>query len=109
MEALKLTQMANNLDPDFAAPYAQGANCLLQRWAFGWSSGAEDVTEARRLARQATQLDKDHPAVLAVAGAVLAFRRRSGGGSDSTGTGYKPRSKFGRRTVLERVCRALSR
>ena len=30
MEALKLTQMANNLDPDFAAPYAQGANCLLQ-------------------------------------------------------------------------------
>ncbi len=73
MEALKLTQMANNLDPDFAAPYAQGANCLLQRWAFGWSSGAEDVTEARRLARRATQLDKDHPAVLAVAGAVLAI------------------------------------
>ena len=73
MEALKLTQMANNLDPDFAAPYAQGANCLLQRWAFGWSSGAEDVTEARRLARRATQLDKDDPAVLAVAGAVLAI------------------------------------
>ena len=26
MEALNLTQTANNLDPDFAAPYAQGAN-----------------------------------------------------------------------------------
>jgi TolB-like protein len=73
IEALKLTQTANNLDPDFAAPYAQGASCLLQRWAFGWSSGVEDVAEARRLARRAVQLDKDDPAVLAVAGAVLAM------------------------------------
>jgi adenylate cyclase len=74
IEALKLTQTANNLDPDFAAPFAQGANCFFQRWAFGWSSGgAEDVTEARRLARRAIQLDKDDPAVLAVAGAVLAI------------------------------------
>ena len=46
---------------------------MLQRWAFGWSSGAEDVTEAGRLARRAIQLDKDDPAVLAVAGAVLAI------------------------------------
>ena len=28
IEALKLTQTANNLDPDFAAPFALGADCL---------------------------------------------------------------------------------
>ena len=74
MEALKLTQTANNLDPDFAAPFALGADCLAQRWGFGWSSaGAEDVTEARRLARRALELDKDDPRVLALAGETLGL------------------------------------
>jgi TolB-like protein len=74
IEALKLTEMANNLDPDFAAPFALGANCFVQRWAFRWSSGgAEDVSEARRLARRALELDKDDPTVLAVAGQALAI------------------------------------
>ena len=69
IEALKLTQTANNLDPDYAAPFALGADCLVQRWAFGWSSrGAEDKTEARRLARRAIELDKDDPTVLVSAG-----------------------------------------
>jgi adenylate cyclase len=72
IEALKLTQTANNLDPDFAAAFALGADCLVQRWGFGWSSGgAEDKTEARRLARRALELDKDDPTVLAAAGQAL--------------------------------------
>ena len=72
--ALKLTQTANNLDPDFAAPFALGANCFVQRWAFGWGGvGAEDITEARRLARRALELDKDDPRVLAQAGNALAI------------------------------------
>jgi TolB-like protein/Flp pilus assembly protein TadD len=71
IEALKLTQTANDLDPDFAAPFALAANLLGQRWVSGWSSGgAEDLTEARRLARRALELDKDNPTVLASAGAV---------------------------------------
>ena len=74
IEALKLTQTANNLDPDFAAPFALGANCFFQRWAFGWSGvGAEDITKARRLARRALELDKDDPRVLAQAGNALAI------------------------------------
>jgi len=74
IEALKLTQTANNLDPDYAAPLALGAECLVQRWAFGWSSSsAEDKTEARRLARRALDLGKDDPTVLAIAGNALAI------------------------------------
>jgi TolB-like protein len=74
IEALKLTQTANNLDPDFAAPFALGADCLVQRWGFGWSSGgAEDVTEACRLARRALELDKGDPTVLALAGETLGL------------------------------------
>jgi TolB-like protein/Flp pilus assembly protein TadD len=71
MEALKLTQTASDLDPDFAAPYALGANLLGQRWVSGWSSsGAEDLTEGHRLARRALELDGDNPGILASAGAV---------------------------------------
>src|SRR6266481_6272628 len=74
IEALKLTQTASNLDPDFAAAFALGADCLSQRWLLGWSSGgAEDKTEARRLARRALELDKDDPTVLAAAGEVLGL------------------------------------
>jgi adenylate cyclase len=74
IEALKLAETANNLDPAFAAPFALAADCLVQRWGFGWSSGgAEEVTEARRLARRAVELDKDDPTVLATAGLVLGL------------------------------------
>ena len=73
-EALKLTQTANNLDPDFAAPFALGALCFVQRWRAGWSNGgAEDVSEVRRLARRAIELDKDDPWVLALAGSALGL------------------------------------
>jgi TolB-like protein len=74
IEALNLTQTANNLDPNFAAAFALGANCFVQRRAFGWrSDGAEDVSEARRLARRAIELDRDDPKVLALAGMALAL------------------------------------
>ena len=74
IEALKLTETANNLDPDFAAPFALGALCFVQSWRVGWSNGgAEDVSEARRLARRAIELDKDDPWVLALAGNALAL------------------------------------
>jgi adenylate cyclase len=74
MEALKLTEIASNLDPDFAAPFALRAECLAQRSGFGWSSGgAEDLSEARRLARRAIDLDKDDASVLALAGMALGL------------------------------------
>jgi len=74
MEAFKLAQTASNLDPNFAAPFALAADCLVQRWGFGWSSGtAEEVGEARRLARRAIEIDKDDPTALALAGMALAL------------------------------------
>jgi TolB-like protein/class 3 adenylate cyclase len=74
IEALKLTQIASGLDPDFALSYALGAQCCIQRKAFGWSTdAAEEIAETRRLARRAIELDKDDPSVLARAGHALAF------------------------------------
>src|ERR1700737_3874533 len=73
-EALKLTKIASDLDPEFALSYALGTQCYIQRKAFGWSTDvAEEIAEARRLARRAIELDKDDPSVLARAGFALAF------------------------------------
>jgi tetratricopeptide (TPR) repeat protein len=48
---------------------------LGQRKALGWrlDDAAQEITEARRLARRAIELDKDDPWVLAGAGQALAF------------------------------------
>jgi adenylate cyclase len=74
IEALKLTRTANNLDPDYAAPFALGATCYVQRWGFGWDiADDEDETEARRLTRRALELGKDDPLVLALAGQALGL------------------------------------
>jgi adenylate cyclase len=73
IEALKLTKIASGLDPEFAAAYALGARCYVQRKTFGWSTAAQERVEARRLARRAIELDRDDPSVLARAGHVLAF------------------------------------
>jgi hypothetical protein len=59
---------------DYAAPFALGATCYVQRWGFGWNIGdAEDETEARRLTRRALELDRDDPLVLALAGQALGL------------------------------------
>ncbi|WOH49281.1 adenylate/guanylate cyclase domain-containing protein [Bradyrhizobium sp. sBnM-33] len=74
IEALKLTKrIASDIDPEFAAAYALGARCYVQRKTFGWSTAAQERVEARRLARRAIELDRDDPSVLARAGNVLAF------------------------------------
>ena len=74
IEALKLTQIANDLDPEFALGYALGADCLNQRKVYGWSTDvAREIVEAHELARKAIELGKDDPSVLAKAGMVLAY------------------------------------
>src|SRR5207247_3205243 len=75
IEALKLTRIASGLDPEFAAAYALGARCYVQRRTFGWriDTAAQEIAEARRLARRALELDRDDPSVLARAGNALAF------------------------------------
>jgi adenylate cyclase len=74
LEALKLTEIASGIDPEFAAAYALGARCYIQRKAFGWSTDvAQERIEARRLARRAIEFDKDDPSVLAMAGCALAY------------------------------------
>jgi adenylate cyclase len=74
IEALKLTKIAHGLDPEFALSYALGATCYTQRKGFGWGTdAAQEIGEARRLARRAIELDKDDPTVLAGAGQALAF------------------------------------
>jgi TolB-like protein/class 3 adenylate cyclase len=75
IEALKLTKIANGIDHEFAAAYALGARCYIQRKSFGWriDTVSQEIAEARRLARRAIELDKDDPSVLAWAGIALAF------------------------------------
>lgn len=74
LEALKLTEIASSIDVEFAAAYALGARCYIQRKAFGWSTDiAHEREEARRLARRAVELDRDDPSVLAMAGHALAY------------------------------------
>src|SRR5258705_9978248 len=58
IESFKLTRIANNLDPDFAAAFAHGANCFAQRSFFWGGVGAQDVAEARRLARRGPRTAK---------------------------------------------------
>jgi len=73
-EALKLTEIASGIDPEFAAAYALGARCYIQRKSFGWrTDAAEEIAESRRLARRSIELDQDDPSVLARAGHALAF------------------------------------
>ncbi|MFL5236347.1 MAG: adenylate/guanylate cyclase domain-containing protein [Rhizomicrobium sp.] len=75
IDALRLTRIASALDPEFAAAYALGARCYVQRKTFGWriDTAAQEIAEARRLARRAIELDRDDPSVLARAGNALAF------------------------------------
>ena len=73
LEALKLTQIASGIDPEFAAAYALGAYSYLQRKFFGWrNDAARECVEARRLIKRAIELDRDDPTVLARVGQVTS-------------------------------------
>jgi adenylate cyclase len=73
IEALRLSQAANEIDPGFAAAYSLGAYSYLQRKIFGWTSDpAQERIEAQRLVRRAIEIDKDDPTVLARAGQVTS-------------------------------------
>jgi len=73
IEAVRLSQAANVIDPEFAAAYALGAYSYLQRKFFGWrSDAAQECVEARRLVMRAIELDKDDPTVLARTGQVIS-------------------------------------
>jgi TolB-like protein len=72
LDAIRLAQTAREIDPEFAAAYALGARCYVQRKTFGWSIDvAKERDEVRLLARRALELDKDDPSVLAAAGYAL--------------------------------------
>jgi adenylate cyclase len=73
IEAVRLSQAANEIDPEFAAAYAIGAYSYLQRKMFGWmSDAAQDRVETQRLVKRAIELAKDDPTVLARAGQVIS-------------------------------------
>jgi TolB-like protein len=73
IEALRLSQAANVIDPEFAAAYAIGAYSYLQRKFFGWrTDAAQERVEAGQLVKRAIELDKDDPTVLARAGQVIS-------------------------------------
>jgi len=73
-EALNLFNKAIELDPNFASPYARAAAVYTIRIGMGWMNNrSPESAEAVRLARRAIDLGRDDPAVLAVAGFVLAY------------------------------------
>jgi TolB-like protein/class 3 adenylate cyclase/Tfp pilus assembly protein PilF len=74
LEIIELTRAASAIDPQFALPYALASYSFTQRKAFGWATElAQEVSETRRLARQAIELDKDDARVLTLAGFGLAY------------------------------------
>jgi TolB-like protein len=73
-QAMRLFSRAIELDPAFAAPYASGAMCYVQRQASGWMTERQkEVSETARLARNAVQCGKDDAFVLCRAGHALAY------------------------------------
>jgi adenylate cyclase len=74
LEIIELARAASAIDPHFALPYALAAYSFTQRKAFGWTADiAQEISETRRLARQAIELDKDDARVLTLAGFGLAY------------------------------------
>jgi TolB-like protein len=76
-EALRLFQMAIEIDPTFAAAHGSAAWCYAQRKSQGWvTDRALETAEAARLARRAVELSKDDAAVLSSAAWTLALVAR---------------------------------
>ncbi len=73
-EALSHFYRAIERDPNFAAAYGWAARCYSQRKAGGWvTDPAQEVAEARRLARRAAELGRDDAVALCTAGMALAY------------------------------------
>ena len=73
-QALRLFYKAIELDPDFAAAYGGTAGCYIERKTNGWMvDGAQETTEATRVARRAVELGKDDAGTLSVGGFTLAY------------------------------------
>jgi len=73
-EALRLFFKAIELDPEFASAYGMAAWCYVWRKMNGWTTNpAEDVIEARRIARRATELGGDDAVALCCGGYALAY------------------------------------
>jgi TolB-like protein/class 3 adenylate cyclase len=69
LEIIELTRAASAIDPQFALPYALAVFSFTQRKAFGWNTNiADEISETRRLAARAIELDRDDARVLAMAG-----------------------------------------
>jgi adenylate cyclase len=74
LEMIELTRAASAIDPQFALPYALAVFSFTQRKAFGWVMNiADEISETRRLAARATELDRDDARVLAMAGFGLCY------------------------------------
>jgi TolB-like protein/class 3 adenylate cyclase len=74
LETLELTRAASAVDPHFALSHALAAFSFTQRKAFGWSANiADEISETRRLAAQAIELDRDDARVLGMAGFALGY------------------------------------
>jgi TolB-like protein/class 3 adenylate cyclase/tetratricopeptide (TPR) repeat protein len=74
LEMIELTRAASAIDPQFALPYALAVFSFTQRKAFGWSTNvADEISETRRLATRAIELDRDDARVLAMAGFGLCY------------------------------------
>jgi TolB-like protein/class 3 adenylate cyclase len=74
LEVLELTRAASAIDPHFALSHALAAFSFTQRKAFGWNANiADEISETRRLAAQAIELDSDDARVLGMAGFALGY------------------------------------
>jgi TolB-like protein/Tfp pilus assembly protein PilF len=73
-DALSHFYRAIELDRNFAPAYGMAARCYVQRKGGNWMADrANEISEARRLARRAEELGKDNAAALWTAGWALAF------------------------------------
>jgi TolB-like protein/class 3 adenylate cyclase len=74
LEIIELTRAASAIDPQFALPHALAVFSFTQRKAFGWITNiADEISETRRLAARAIELDRDDARVLAMAGFGLCY------------------------------------
>lgn len=74
VEALRLLEQANTIDPGYAPALAYAAWCYEQRLLHGWSTAPdEDKAAAVGLARQALAIDSGEAAAIAMASFVLTF------------------------------------